>query len=44
MNSILTELQFKSEIFILAFFTFKADSGIFSYIIFFFGFLQVSNV
>ena len=45
LNSILTELQFKSEIFILAFFTFKADSGIFSYIIFFFeGFYEVSNV
>ena len=45
LNSILIEIQFKSEIFILAFFSLKSESGIFSFLIFFYeGFYEVSNV
>ena len=45
LNSVLLETQFKSEILILSIFLYQKESGIFSYMIFFFeGFYEISNV
>ena len=45
LNSVLLETQFKSEILILSIFFYQKESGIFSYMIFFFeGFYEISNV